>query len=65
MEGRYWLFAGDNFYPLGGVDDVVLTSDNLEDCRKKAFTGGYGKEYDWWHILDVKTGRVTEGRRAA
>ena len=26
---RYIVFAGANYYPLGGVDDIVLTTDDI------------------------------------
>ena len=49
MMKRYWVFAGDNYYPSGGMHDhrgsydtVVEAVSNIGRC-------------DWWHVLDSKT----------
>lgn len=49
---RYWLFAGDNYYPAGGMSDLVGMFDTLTDCIEN-----FPKRHDWWHIFDTKTGR--------
>jgi hypothetical protein len=48
---RYFLFAGDNYYPDGGWDDFKSMSDDIEELKNS--TGGW----DWAHIIDSTTGR--------
>lgn len=42
----YTLFAGDRYYPLGGLNDVRGTFDTLAEAIK-AFESA---DYDWGHI---------------
>jgi hypothetical protein len=75
----FWLFAGDEYYPAGGIDDLVATFDTLEDAartgrhhdnvcrlgidRRRA---EYKERWQWWHILDTTTGEVhAEGARTS
>ena len=46
---RYMVFAGDNYYPGGGMDDHCGCYDTMVEAVR-----GIG-ECDWWHILDTKT----------
>ena len=45
----YLLFAGDDYYPVGGFDDLVGSFDCIEDARSK------GEGYEWWHIVRITT----------
>lgn len=49
---KYWLFAGDQYYPSGGMEDFI-DSDN--DCEKLKTTGSF---YHWAHILDVSARKI-------
>ncbi len=46
---RYMVFAGDYYYPRGGMDDHRGSYDTMVDA-----VYGVGS-CDWWHILDTKT----------
>ena len=50
---RYWLFAGEEYYPLGGMKDF-RGSFETDEAAMSALT----KSCDWWHILDSHTGKV-------
>lgn len=50
---RYVLFAGDRFYPGGGWNDYHSSYSSLEDAQKAAAQC----KADWWHIVDMQTGR--------
>ena len=39
------LFAGDNYYPLGGWADFIGTYDTLVKAVKA------GENYDWYHVV--------------
>lgn len=46
---RYWLFAGQDYYPNGGMDDFKGDRDDLEDLKT------YIKKMEaceWAHIYD-------------
>jgi len=43
---RYWLFAGDHYYPNGGMMDYHSSHDTLEEAKEA------GKGWDWAHVLD-------------
>ena len=49
INKRYIVFAGDCYYPGGGMGDFILDTDDLDEA-KKAITG-----HDWGHILDTET----------
>ena len=53
---RYILFAGDYYYPEGGVYDLVGSSDTVIEAKEthEKFLSDIGG--DWAHILDIKTG---------
>jgi hypothetical protein len=59
----YFLFAGENYYPTGGMDDLVGTFATIEDARKAAeypTVAGhrYVPRYDWYHIATVIDGKL-------
>jgi hypothetical protein len=51
---RFMLFAGDNYYPRGGMNDCKRSDsdlDSLVDYARVEFT----QEKDcWWHVYDVE-----------
>ena len=30
---RYWVFAWDNYYPLGGLNDLCLCTDDYNEAK--------------------------------
>lgn len=49
---KYLLFAGHNYYPLGGWDDFKGKFSNIEDCKKHLHN--IENEFDffnWAHIV--------------
>jgi hypothetical protein len=49
---RYILFAGFNYHPLGGANDILGTGDSIEDLQNSAILRYNPK--DWWHIYDTE-----------
>lgn len=52
----YKLFAGNNYYPLGGYDDFKGNFDSIEEAMRGFITyyeDGSGAEYaeQWGHIV--------------
>ena len=47
-DPMYWLFAGDHYYPCGGVGDYQGSFMSLADAVAK------GDKRDWWHVTDEK-----------
>jgi len=46
-QEQYTVFAGDYYYPLGGVRDIKFQG-NLIECFKYLATSSQ----DWWQIVD-------------
>lgn len=53
---RYWLFCFDKYYPIGGLNDLQLTSDNIEDCIDYLTKTSYSD----YHCYDSITNKVIE-----
>jgi hypothetical protein len=65
----YALFAGENYYPAGGMDDLVGVFESVEAAR---FAFAQADDCDWGHIVDTATfakvfvwTMVTPGKRDA
>jgi hypothetical protein len=59
----YFLFAGDNYYPVGGMEDLVGTFSTIDEARVEAEAGEtiyaeYVRKYDWWHIATIRNGQL-------
>jgi hypothetical protein len=52
----YFLFAGDTYYPSGGWRDFVGRYELAGDAVRAA----HQRNYDWWHVIDVRTGGTIE-----
>ncbi len=51
---RYLLFAGDKYYPMGGMNDFVKDFDTITELE--AATKGYSNDsFEWFHAYDTKT----------
>lgn len=49
---RYFIFAGETFYPEGGGLDYIAAAESLEDAKGLARTAL--DKNDWAHIFDTK-----------
>lgn len=70
---RFILFAGETYYPQGGMKDLQGSFDTLQEALDKALELANYKEWkpevglpiDWYHVLDshswiiVYKGKVT------
>lgn len=59
----YFLFAGDTYYPSGGMRDLVGTFASIDEARTVAESGGVDEDgfafrYDWYHIATLVDGRL-------
>tara|TARA_R110000803_G_scaffold106150_1_gene174273 strand:+ start:583 stop:864 length:282 start_codon:yes stop_codon:yes gene_type:complete len=64
------LFGGIEFYARGGFNDFIgayhteqealFAKNELED--RSGFPL-FGDKLDWWHIFDIRTGRIVAGSR--
>jgi hypothetical protein len=50
---RYWLFAGDRFYPRGGAGDFRESLDSEELATEKARDFILADEDRWAEVLDT------------
>ena len=64
---RFALFAGDTYYPRGGWLDFRGSYLSIEDAVAQLFREPYyeGEEgklllYDWWHVIDLKSGSIVD-----
>ena len=55
--GRYMVFQYDTYYPGGGMNDFVDSTDSREAVIELATAGPYR---DYTEILDIQTGRTYE-----
>jgi hypothetical protein len=69
---NYIIFAGEQYYPSGGFEDLYGTSETLEGARavlehalrrgipKTSLIWGYSEENpcDWAHIVDMATHKI-------
>lgn len=51
---RYFVFAGERYYPSGGWNDFVNSFSSLEVAKEAALA----TKEDWAHVVDSETGRV-------
>ena len=74
----YALFAGEDYYPAGGMDDLIGVFDMPTEAQARFLRGyvldgddGEGSSFGWGHIVDTDTFKkvlvwavVTPGKRA-
>lgn len=51
---RYLVFAGYYYYPSGGIDDLVCTTDNCDLFHIAKLAGQISHRFDWLHVWDSK-----------
>lgn len=54
---NYLIFGGDNYYPLGGMRDLIGCASTIQKAREMALTRTV---FDWWHIVDAHTLQIVE-----
>lgn len=54
MSNNYLLFAGPDYYPLGGVEDLVGIYTSVEKAKKVAEEGD-PYDFQWIQIVDRDT----------
>ena len=61
MEMKYALFAGDHYYPSGGMNDCCGRYETIELAREAAqLEDDCGSNHDWYQIVDLETFTVVE-----
>ena len=59
---RYLLFSGSDYYPAGGWDDFINSFNTLIEARAAGEESNKeDKDWKWFHIVDLKTGRRIDG----
>jgi len=57
IDDRYWLFSYERYYPEGGINDFVMSCNNLDLLHKEACKisqkRGWGITVEVW---DMKEG---------
>lgn len=53
---NFLLFAGNNYYPAGGMNDYVGAYESLLDALRKAAS----MRADWYQIVDRESMQVVE-----
>lgn len=54
---RWWVFAGDTYYPCGGMGDFRGSFDTEKDAELfvKKELGSHGWHHvDWHHVVDTQ-----------
>jgi hypothetical protein len=51
MTNTYFLFAGDRYYPAGGMNDFVgVFIGTLDAAKAEIIALARGNDNDWWQI---------------
>lgn len=61
---QYLLFAGDYYYPSGGMSDLHGQYDNFEEALQEGenlinLDESDANHKSWAHIQDIKSGNLT------
>lgn len=62
---RFMLFAGENYYPCGGMEDFKGSFDTYEEAEEYVNTKNKGVQmdgwgWDWAHVYDTETQKVKD-----
>lgn len=68
-DKQYLLFAGDHYYPSGGVNDLQGSFNSLDEAiaevkRQRPYSDGSGSDawentdHHWWQIVDRATMKI-------
>ncbi len=50
---RYLLFSGEDYYPQGGFEDLVFSSDSIDECKQFV-----PEEGQFAHIVDSEIQKI-------
>ncbi|AHY25121.1 hypothetical protein AVV36_gp289 [Pectobacterium bacteriophage PM2] len=61
---KFYVFAGDNYYPSGGFNDFLSKHPNIIAARQAVLEylkseGEYSSGL-WWHIYDINSNKIVE-----
>lgn len=59
-QERYWLFAGDNYYSRGGINDFKFSANDIGDCRAEFYRLYKENKAEWYQIFDTVKLKVVE-----
>lgn len=51
---RYLIFAGESYYPCGGMDDLYAEHDTLEEVEDTVKRIKLDRYTNWWHVYDCE-----------
>lgn len=57
----FLLFAGDNYYAQGGWADLKGSFFSIQEAY--GFLARAEEHYDWWHIVNFRTGLIVEVKK--
>ena len=59
---KYLLFSGSHYYPLGGMEDLVGSRNDINELKELQLQSieAYSDEIDWYHIYNTETCEVIE-----
>lgn len=60
VDARYWLFAGDTYYPRGGWEDYQGTYDSLAEAMAEGRRLRDARKVAWWHVAHPNDGIVAD-----
>jgi hypothetical protein len=63
MSEKYLVFRGYSYYPSGGIEDFIGTTESLEEGKKLICKEGecaLDQHLTWWQIVDKKTMKTVE-----
>lgn len=67
---RFIAFAGNVYYPSGGMQDCIGSYDNPNEAIRECKTfcevawGDSVEEMSWWHVWDSENMEVWQGHRS-
>lgn len=50
---HFWVFAGDNYYPNGGMSDFIGSYSTEEEAVAVAKALKEQREYDWAEVENI------------
>lgn len=59
-EMPFWLFAGQRYYPTGGMGDFIgayTSHDGAVEVGREKDVYGYWK-YDWFHVFHIQSQQI-------